>query len=63
MAECYTVHFRIGFEKILRIIKLIELLSLNHKILYNFMYVYFADHCGVNDSLAFTFRTLSDRPI
>jgi len=42
-----------------RIRFIFRLLSLNHKILYNLFYVYFADHFGVM-SLAFTFRTLSD---
>jgi len=46
--------------KLYRITFIFHLLSLNHKILYNLFYVYFADHCGMDECLAVTFHTLSD---
>jgi len=33
------------------------IVSLNHKILYDLYYLYFADHCGLDDCTVFTFGT------
>ena len=46
--------------KLYRIRFMFHLLHLNHGILYNLFYVYFADRYKVDDCLAYIFRNLAD---
>ena len=46
--------------KLHRIRFIFHLLRLSHRIMYNLLYVYVADHYRVDDYSAFTLRTLSD---